>query len=184
MSKRRRPDASLLVVACFSRHQQALDWAQARLQETYGACQSVSPDFDFHHTDYYLPSMGAGLKKRLLVFDALQCADILPEAKIFAIGLENDLARRGQFPEERPLNVDPGLLQLGKFLLATTKDQGHRIYLRDGIYAEVTLRYEAGKFEPWPWTYADYREPALRLFLEEARAALYQKTLQLRTRSN
>lgn len=54
-------------------------------------------------------------------------------------------------------------------MLATTKDQAHRIYVGDGIYAEVTLRFQAGVFEPWPWTYADYREPHVRAFLKQAR---------------
>ncbi|RLE07750.1 DUF4416 domain-containing protein, partial [Candidatus Aerophobetes bacterium] len=40
----------------------------------------------------------------------------------------------------------------------TTKNQQHRLYLGDGIYGEVTLRYRRGKgFEPWQWTYPDYR---------------------------
>ena len=184
MAKRRRPDPSLLVVACFSRHLQALDWAQARLRDAYGAIERVSPDFDFHHTDYYAASMGTGLKKRLIVFDQLRSSDLLPDAKNFTIGLECDRARSGLYPDERPLNLDPGLLQLGKFLLATTKDQGHRIYLRDGIYAEVTLRFEGKNFEIWPWTYADFREPAQREFLGGARQALYQRVLQLRADAN
>ena len=58
---------------------------------------------------------------------------------------------------------------LGKFLLATTKDQAHRVYLRDGIFAEVTLHYHAGAFRPWEWTYADYRLPEVLAFLREAR---------------
>jgi hypothetical protein len=33
----------------------------------------------------------------------------------------------------------------------------------------VTLRYQAGAYEPWPWTYADYREEALRATLKEFR---------------
>lgn len=180
MPKRRTPDPSLLVVAAFSRHPEALDWAQERLQAAYGPIERVSPDFDFHHTTYYEPSMGAGLKKRFIVFADLRSSDILPQAKNFAIGLENDVAASGRFPEERPLNLDPGLLQLGKFLLASTKDQGHRIYLQDGIYAEVTLRFEGKGFECWPWTYADYREPAIREFLAEARADLHGKIAQLR----
>ena len=78
----------------------------------------------------------------------------------------------------RPLNLDPGLLTLGKFMLATTKDQAHRIYLGSGIYAEVTLRFESGQYEPWPfWTYADYREPAVRAVLKEFRD-FYKKRLQ------
>ena len=79
------------------------------------------------------------------------------------------MAASGTYPDERPLNLDPGLLTLGKFMLATTKDQAHRVYLRDGIFAEVTLRFHAGAWEPWPWTYADYREPFVHDFLLKAR---------------
>nr|HID14469.1 DUF4416 family protein [Anaerolineae bacterium] len=42
---------------------------------------------------------------------------------------------------------------------ATTKDWQHRVYLGGGIYAEVTLRYRKGSFQPWEWTYPDYRSP-------------------------
>jgi hypothetical protein len=68
---------------------------------------------------------------------------------------------------------------LGKFLLASTKDQAHRIYLREGIFAEVTLRFQAGAYEPWPWTYADYRLDEVRAFLKKARE-FYREQLQLR----
>ncbi len=166
---------SQLVVACFSRHPDALAWAEDQLQPQFGAIALRSADYDFHHTSYYEPTMGPHLRKRLLVFAPPAAADCLPEAKHATIALEEQLARSGRFPERRPLNLDPGLLQLGKFLLASTKDQAHRIYLRDGIFAEVTLRFHAGAFEPWPWTYADYREPEVLRFLTEARAALYQR---------
>jgi uncharacterized protein DUF4416 len=172
-TRQRPPDPSLLVVAAFSRHLTALNWAQDRLEECFGPLECVSPDFDFHHTEYYAATMGTGLKKRFLVFSQLRPADILASAKNLTIGLENELALRGSFPEVRPINLDPGLLQLGKLILASTKDQSHRIYLQDGVYAEVTLKFEAKRFECWPWTYADYREPALRQFLEDVRARLY-----------
>ena len=73
-----------------------------------------------------------------------------------------------------------GLVQLGKFLLASTKDQAHRVYLRDDIFAEVTLRFQAGAFEVWPWTYADYHEEAVRAFLNQARGLLYEKVVAIR----
>ena len=117
--------------------------------------------------------MGSAVTKRLFVFDGIREPDILPVTKRQTIALEQELIDAKRYPEPRPLNLDPGLLLLGKFLLATTKDQGHRIYLRDGIYAEVTLRYTKSEFEPWPWTYADYREPFVRSFLASAREHLY-----------
>jgi hypothetical protein len=166
---------SLLVVACFTRHAEALAWAEEQLQLTYGPVQLRSADYDFHHTRYYEPDMGPGLRKRLLLFERMPAADALAYIKNHTISLEHRLAETGRFPERRPLNLDPGFLQLGKFLLASTKDQTQRIYLRDGIFAEITLRFQAGAFEPWPWTYADYREPEVLRFLGEARAYLYQR---------
>jgi hypothetical protein len=162
-------DPSLLVVACFSRHYHCLDWARDRLQTIYGPISLISKDFDFQHTTYYEKTMGPGLHKRFLAFEQLAPTDCLADVKNLTISLEKELADQHLVPETRPLNLDPGLLQLGKFLLATTKDQAHRIYLRDGIYAEVTLRFHDGSFEPWPWTYSDYREPAYHEFLQQAR---------------
>jgi len=179
----RRFQPSQLVVAAFSRHEGALDWAADQLSASFGAVALRSPDFDFHHTTYYARTMGAGLKKRLLVFEPLRPATILPQVKNHAIGLENVLAVGGAYPEPRPLNLDPGLLQLGRFLLASTKDQSHRTYLGQGIYVENTLRFEHERFGPWPWTYADYREPTVLAFLEEARTALYRRLVQLRDSS-
>src|SRR5205823_204089 len=56
---------SLLVVACFSRHPDALAWGEEQLQLTFGPVQLRSADYDFHHTRYYEPDMGPGLRKRL-----------------------------------------------------------------------------------------------------------------------
>jgi hypothetical protein len=180
----REPTYSLLVVACFSRHLDALQWATQQLTHRYGSVALTSPDFHFHHTKYYQTTMGTCLTKRLLAFQAIVPADCLPEVKRFTIGLEQELKEVGAFAEARPLNLDPGLVQLGKFLLASTKDQAHRIYLRDDIFAEVTLRFEAGAFEAWPWTYADYREEAVREFLNQARAYLYERVTALRSAEN
>jgi hypothetical protein len=169
---------SLLVVACFSRHPDALAWTEEQLPSVYGPVSLRSADYAFHHTRYYEAQMGPDLRKRFLLFEPLVSPDCLPDVKRHTISLELQLAESGRFPEPRPLNLDPGLLQLGKFLLATTKDQAHRIYLRDGVFAEVTLRFHAGAFEPWPWTYADYREPDVLQFLGDARARLYRRVRQ------
>jgi hypothetical protein len=169
MSAPRQPGPVLLVVAAFSRHAAALDWARRRLEQEFGPVERVSPAFVFDQTNYYTAAMGPDLRKQFLVFADLIEADRLAGLKRRTNELEQDLAASGQFPEVRPVNLDPGFLTLGKFLLATTKDQSHRVYLRDGIFAEVTLRFHAGAFEPWPWTYADYRQPAVLDFLRQAR---------------
>jgi hypothetical protein len=169
MANPRPPAPQLLVVAVFSRHAAAFDWARERLQQAFGPVGLASGSFVFNQTTYYTATMGPDLRKLFLAFRDLVAPDCLPGVKQRTNELERELAVAGAYPEARPLNLDPGLLSLGKFVLATTKDQAHRLYLRDGIFAEVTLRYEAGAFEPWPWTYADYRQECVRAFLQAAR---------------
>lgn len=174
MAEPRLPLPALLVVAAFSRHEAALAWARQRLEEAYGPVALASPLYDFDQTTYYEPTMGPHLRKGFFAFSSLVEPDCLAAVKRATNGLEGELAATGTYPEPRPLNLDPGLLTLGKFVLATTKDQAHRVYLRDGIFAEVTLRYRDGAFEPWPWTYADYRQDDVRAFLRVAREAYKQ----------
>jgi hypothetical protein len=133
--------------------------------------------FPFEQTRYYEAAMGPGLRKQFLAFNDLVDPERLASIKLHTNALERELAETRSYAESRPLNLDPGLLTLGKLVLATTKDQAHRVYLRQGIFAEVTLRYQDGAWEPWPWTYADYREPAVRAFLEEARAYYRERRL-------
>ncbi|MCS6850059.1 MAG: DUF4416 family protein [Gemmataceae bacterium] len=165
-----RPSAPvLLVVTAFSRHASALAWAEHRLEEHFGPIGLISPDFPFTQTRYYEPEMGPGLVKRLFAFERLVPAESLAAIKRATLEMEKELAFQGSYAERRPLNLDPGLLSLGKFQLATTKDQAHRIYLGQGIFAEVTLRFRAGAFHPWEWTYPSYRQPGLLDFLRVAR---------------
>jgi hypothetical protein len=74
-------------------------------------------------------------------------------------------------------------VDLAKLVLASTKDHGHRVYLGQGIYAEVTLQYRGGRFQPWPWTYPDYAsEEYCRLF-GEIRALYHAQLRALRAAS-
>jgi hypothetical protein len=165
----------LLVVAAFSRYERALAWGLERLEQAFGPVGLISAPFAFDQTSYYEATMGPDLKKQFFAFHDLVASDSLPAVKLRTNALEREIAERQSYAEARPLNLDPGHLSLGKFLLATTKDQAHRVYLRDGIFADVTLRYEAGTFEPWPWTYADYRQECVRAFLREAREYYRQR---------
>jgi hypothetical protein len=169
MAEPRPTTPVLLVVAVFTQFEEALNWAGDRLETAFGPVGLASFPFPFVQTNYYTATMGPHLRKQFLAFADLVDPACLTAAKLRTNALEHELALTGQFPVPRPINLDPGMLGLGKFILATTKDQAHRIYLRDGIFAEVTLRYQAGAFVPWEWTYADYRLPSVREFLLEAR---------------
>jgi hypothetical protein len=167
MADPRPPVPVLLVVAAFSRHVTLLEQARTALEGLYGPVGRTSAVYAFDQTRYYEASMGADLRKQLWAFTDLITADRLAEIKHRTNAVERELA--AGLAEPRPLNLDPGYLVLGKFVLATTKDQAHRVYLRDGIFAEVTLHFQDGRFRPWPWTYADYRLDEVVEFLGEAR---------------
>lgn len=175
MAQARLPSPVLLVVAVFSRHDKLFAYAVDHLEKHFGPVGLASLPYEFEQTSYYEATMGKRLKKQLFAFDRLIDAGHLAETKRRTNEFEQAVANLGTYSEPRPLNLDPGILSLGKFMLATTKDQAHRIYLSAGIYAEVTLRFQAGTFEPWPWTYADYRLPVVISFLNSARDFFRQK---------
>lgn len=126
----------------------------------------------FAHTTYYNDEMGTGLVRQWCAFAKLVVPDILVRLKNRTNEIEKQyLSEKGG----RKVNIDPGLLSLSNFILASTKNYSHRVYLDGGIYAEVTLIYKGNRFNPLEWTYPDYREKAALEFFTEARDALREK---------
>lgn len=163
----------LLIEAIFSRYPAALDWARNRLQARWGPPALISPEFEFRETDYYAPTMGTELRKQLLAFAPPTWDPAnLPDAKLESNAWEQAYRNLGNHPEIRPLNIDPGYLTEAKLVLATTKDRDHRIYLKDGIYAEVTLRWLRGQWVADRWTYPDYQRSDFQAFFTDCRQLL------------
>ena len=154
--------------------------AKAALEAEFGPVDRESEVWPFDFTDYYDAETGPNVQRLFYSFERLVPADSLPDVKRRTNELEAALARRPDAPAPRPVNLDPGYVDAARLVLATTKDHAHRIYLRDGIYAEVTLAYRGGRFEPWPWTYPDYAGPRYREFLAQTRRRYMQ---QLRERA-
>lgn len=162
----------LLTALLYSRSAFA-DRARTRLESRFGPLELESEEFEFDHTDYYTQEMGEGLRKKLISFLQPVRPEDLPEIKLYT----NDLEREFSSENRRRINIDPGYLTLDRLVLASGKDSAHRIYLRNGIYAEVTLLYQSGTFLPLPWTYPDYRRPELEKFLHRVRK-MYKNQLK------
>ena len=153
-----------LVCAVMGRDEAMLDRGRGLMAERYGEAELASPVFDFSFTSYYEPEMGAGLIKQFLGFGPLVDPAALCGIKRTSNDLEASVARTDGLPG-RGVNIDPGYVNGGQLVLATTKNYSHRIYLGNGIYAELTLMYARGTFAPLPWTYRDYRtDEALAFF--------------------
>ena len=138
------------------------------LSERFGQVSRESDVLPFDYTDYYRAQMGENIMRKFVTFERPFDPATLAEAKLWTNGLEEQFARP-ELPVARPINLDPGYVTLSKLVLATTKDHAHRIYLGQGIYAEVTLTFVRGAFQPLPWTYPDYRTQAYRTFFEQVR---------------
>jgi hypothetical protein len=124
-----------------------------QLVKIFGRIDLESPVFDFNYTDYYEEEMGKQLKRKFISF-----AKLIPIADLYRIKLyANRLEKKYLSAQGRRVNIDPGYIDLAKLVLATTKDYAHRIFLRKGIFAEVTLTFKGSSFVPNEWTYPDYR---------------------------
>ena len=165
----------LLVLAAFSRHGEALDWARAKAVATWGPIERESPQFDFAETGYYDATMGAGLKKVFYAFQQPFDPAELVEIKLMTNRWEEEYAAASNHTEPRPLNLDPGYITLGKLILASTKDYAHRIYLSRGIYAEVTLQYRHRRWEHHQYTFPDYRREDYQKFFSDCRDVLHER---------
>lgn len=161
--------------------------ARWELAQWYGNIDDVSDVLPFTFTQYYRDEMGEGLLRQWVRFEALFSPEHLAKCKLETNMAETLLARQfrekagpgalpGAAPSSaravpRPINIDPGYVHRYKVILATTKDHSHRVYMREGIYAEVTLHWSQNVWTPWPWTYADYQTPVALAFFTRARAA-------------
>jgi hypothetical protein len=141
----------------------------------FGRIDLVSAWMPFDYTQYYAEEMGTGLFRRMLAFQPLVAPERLPHVKLATNAIEQACAQDGR----RTVNIDPGILSLERFVLATGKNFTHRIYLGQGIYADLTLIYHRGAFQTLPWTYPDYADAPLQRFLLAVRAK-YARDLQAR----
>ena len=151
---------------------------ELQLSSIYGPVDHRSPIIPFTFTDYYRHETGDRILRVFLSFERLIEADRLPEIKRHTNTLEEAFTDKDP-AVKRPVNLDPGYLEQGKIILASTKNFYHRMYLARGIFGEVTMHYRNNAWEFFPWTYPDYKSAEYQAFFLELRA-VYRR--QLRTR--
>lgn len=166
MSVPQSPAPCLLVFGVLLSGELGEDFVAAKVAENFGEIAETREFAPFGHTGYYEREMGEGIRRGFFVMKELVDPGTLAEIKIRSNGLETELSGTPQ----RRVNLDPGLLNLTQFVLATGKPAGHRIYLGKGIWAEIEYLFQFGEFKFLDWTYPDYREPGIVEFFNVLRA--------------
>ncbi|HZZ77024.1 MAG TPA: DUF4416 family protein [Gemmataceae bacterium] len=128
--------------------------ARIRLAERFGPIDFEGPDHAFDLSDYYTPEMGPGLMRRLMAFEPLMSPEELAPGKLACIAIESALAGAAG----RRVNLDVGYLDHNKLVLASIKAAGQKIYLSAGIYADLVARFAQGRYQPFPWTFPDFKD--------------------------
>ncbi len=166
-----------LFIGMIAQDPHGLEGPMKSLQANHGPLDFESLPKPWDYTPYYAEELGTSLIRKFIFFERLITPDELWNIKRATNKIEEQtgLVMDGKF--RRRVNLDPGYLTQSKVVLATTKDFAHRIYLQEGIYAEVTLIYQGKSFQPMPYTYPDYRTKEYLELFNQARET-YRRVAQ------
>jgi len=152
MGTPKQPKKALLFVATLYADAAVYDETCAKLEQRFGPIIMESPAMPWDYSEYYGREMGERLFRRFLFFETLIDEGMLAGVKLATNDMEQQLSVDGR----RRINLDPGYISQAKVVLASTKDYSHRIYIGQGIYAEVTLMYTKKQLQKGFFTYSDY----------------------------
>ncbi len=176
MSVKTQADPVKLFIAVLGENLEQMAQAVAQLEQTYGPVDLRSESFPFNHTAYYEEEMGSSLQRQFFSFERLADPACIVELKLAADEIEQASADH----HRRIVNLDPGYMDFCKVVLASYKYNGQKIYLRDGVYADVVLLYVKGIFEPFLWTFPDFSTGAYSPVLAQIRGRFKQQMKERR----
>ena len=169
------PKPVKLIIGILAADRSCLHTAVEAVIDKFGRTDFTSNVWPFSETDYYKEQTGPRIFRQFVSFERLIDPDELAQIKLKTNKIERKLAKSLPVPLPRPVNLDPGIIEPSKLILATTKDYSHRIYIGRKIYAEVTLAFDKGRWRPFEYTYPDYRTPHYHEFFSRVRAGLMEQ---------
>ena len=175
MSRPKNPNLVKLIISLITGEDDIVKPVLKKLEARLGSVDILSERLDFNHTDYYRDEMGERLFRKIASFEKLIKPDELADIKLFTNSVEDESclplppSQRGAGGGKRIINIDPGYISMEKMVLASCKNFAHRIYLKKGIYADLTLIYKAGGFQSLEWTFPDYAKDNIKRLLQGMR---------------
>jgi len=169
------PKPVKLIVAILAADQQCVHAAIEVIENKFGNIDFTSDVWPFDKTDYYKDQTGTKILRQFASIERLSDPGKLAKIKHKTNKLEQMLAKSLALPLPRPVNLDPGIIEPSKLILATTKNYSHRIYIGKKMYAEVTLVFDKGTWRSLPYTYPDYRQQCYFDFFNKVRTRLLEQ---------
>jgi len=169
------PKPVKLIIGILAADHQCLHAAIEALIDKFGNADFVSDVWPFEKTDYYKDQTGEHILRQFVSIKRLIDPGNLAKIKHRTNKLERKLASKLGLPLPRPANLDPGIIEPSKLILATTKNYSHRIYIGKKIYAEVTLIFDKGHWRALDHTYPDYRQQCYFDFFAKVRTRLLEQ---------
>lgn len=166
-----------LIIGIIYHEPEVLETALSILTAEFGEVEAVSEEFSFskEFSTYYDEEIGGEGLRRIYSFKELVDPSRQAEIKTRTNEIEAELSHGSN----RKINLDPGFINHGRLLLATTKETGFRIPLKDGIYTELTLFWARGGWQKLPWTYRDYQSERVQKFITEVRRTYLAKRKEI-----
>ena len=171
----KKPSPVKLIVGILAADEKCVTAARRNVEDEFGDIDFVSEVWPFTQTDYYKLQAGEHILRQFVTIKDLVDPGQLAQIKHKANEMEQTLAAELNMELPRPVNLDPGIIEPSKLILASTKNFSHRIYIGDNMYAEVTLTYSKGKWETYKYTFADYQQPAYHEFFSKVRNRLVEQ---------
>lgn len=171
----KKPQPVKLIVGILAANEEALTAASDAVAGKFGAIDLKSEIWPFTQTDYYKNETGENILRQFVTIKKLIDPGRLAKIKHVTNKLEEKLAGGLFLDLSRPVNLDPGLIEPSKLILASTKNFSHRIYIGKKMYAEVTLVYDKGQWKTFPYTFPDYHQQYYQDFLSEVRNRLLEQ---------
>ena len=156
-----------LIIGVIYHEKETLDRAMEILVSEFGPVDDVSEEFSFSEefSTYYDDEIGGEGLRRIYSFRDL----VDPERQADIKTRTNEIEAEFSIDGNRKINLDPGFINHGRLMLATTKETGFRVPLKDGIYTELTLFWARGGWQKFPWTYRDYQSERVQNFITKVR---------------